>query len=231
MFWDNNTSPSLVHGISDCPWWPLFVLSECPTVLGDNVTVIDMHDVKLQMWKHVALEYLHFVTTDGFLFLRRQEVSCVDLDMLLECFLEAPMNIYHNMKHKREQAQKKMKKQQERMVEDESSEDEIEIVAIQVDRGSKHRHIKQEPDDAEPHFRQHPCLSLSIPSLSAGSSLSHPISLSDPPPVTSPSAVSCGWSTASVSTSMTSLPSTHESPSLSPDPCSPLASTPFPARS
>lgn len=55
---------------------------------------------------------------------------CADLAMLLDCFLELPIHIQQNMKHKHDQAQKKMKKWKLGVVEEKSGDDEVEIVAV-----------------------------------------------------------------------------------------------------
>jgi len=46
VYWDEHKSPGMVHGVSDCPQWPLFYLSNSPTVLTalrDNLKALDYH--------------------------------------------------------------------------------------------------------------------------------------------------------------------------------------------
>ncbi|KAJ7131371.1 hypothetical protein C8R44DRAFT_731601 [Mycena epipterygia] len=178
VFIDEGEKPPTVICVDDCPSWPSYVLDE-PTItwlgLGPQADGVDLYSPPLRMFIGITLQYVHTVSTDSVILLRRPGVGNVD-DIVTTFFPKTKLShLRYNLPNERAAVLSNYKK----ATNIEDSDSDIEIISDpEVEIVSSQRVIKQEAGASPP--RQRPCLvidtSVGVQSSAPSSSSSTPSS-------------------------------------------------------
>ncbi|KAF7366954.1 hypothetical protein MSAN_00954100 [Mycena sanguinolenta] len=194
VYWDEDAKPPLILGVTECPSWPEFRLSESTrtlSLLGTDLAAVEYYNVRFCLWTRIDLSYTHILTSDTYLLLRRIGVSGLDEERLIDRFvhLPGPQHIRYNLTAEREAVRHKLKARQTQ-----TTPDEVEIVKVNG--------IKIEPGTDCPRITRP---TLRIVTSSAGNAVTDPICLDDD---TTPSSTT----SSSPSSLFSTLPSLSSSP-------------------
>jgi hypothetical protein len=91
----------MITSLQDIPNWPEWSLADSPTIFASLAAVpaVEMLDIKLSYWIAISLSYIHTITPNTHVFLRRHTVkTCYDFDLLLSCFDDKSIHIRENIK-------------------------------------------------------------------------------------------------------------------------------------
>ncbi|KAJ7799896.1 hypothetical protein B0H14DRAFT_2616693 [Mycena olivaceomarginata] len=132
VYWDADGKSPLILGVTECPSWPEFRLSESTRtldLLGSNFTAVEFYNIRFCLWTRVDLAYTHILTSDTYLLLRRIGVSGLDEDRLIDHFvnLPGPQHIRYNVAAERAAVRTKIKARQTRAAD---NDDDVEIVKV-----------------------------------------------------------------------------------------------------
>ncbi|KAJ7865635.1 hypothetical protein B0H14DRAFT_3442888 [Mycena olivaceomarginata] len=132
VYWDADGKSPLILGVTECPSWPEFRLSESTRtldLLGSNFTAVEFYNIRFCLWTRVDLAYTHILTSDTYLLLRRIGVSGLDEDRLIDHFvnLPGPQHIRYNVAAERAAVRTKIKARQTRAAD---NGDDVEIVKV-----------------------------------------------------------------------------------------------------
>ncbi|KAJ7793458.1 hypothetical protein B0H14DRAFT_3159623 [Mycena olivaceomarginata] len=200
--WFQELQPPAAITVDHCPSWPDYVFDD-PTLarLGIDVVDIELYSPIHGTFIRISTKYVHTVSTDSVILLRRPGIRRPDQPQIIDVFLltSKPIHLRYNIGGERAMVRAAYKQQDKEpiMVDDDSD------VEVQVTSG-KHR-IKREAGASPPRQRPRLQIDTSIAGLSTASS-----------PALS--------STASLS----ALSSTPSSSSALPTPSTP-ATTPLPS--
>ncbi|KAJ7913589.1 hypothetical protein B0H13DRAFT_2004402 [Mycena leptocephala] len=132
VYWDADGKSPLILGVTECPSWPEFRLSESTRtldLLGSNFTAVEFYNIRFCLWTRVDLAYTHILTSDTYLLLRRIGVSGLDEDRLIDHFvnLPGPQHIRYNVAAERAAVRTKIKARQTRAAD---NDDDVEVVKV-----------------------------------------------------------------------------------------------------
>ncbi|KAJ7510672.1 hypothetical protein B0H11DRAFT_2269258 [Mycena galericulata] len=217
IYWDHEEKDALILGVTECASWPNFRLSQAPNVLallGCNLGAVEFYDVRYRLWVRVELDYIHVLTNNTYLFLRRVGVSGHDQQRLIDQFVNSPgpQHIRYNLPAEREAVRSKLKarKLKQRVLD---SDSEVEVIESST--------MKSEADDEVVVVVERPVLRIVT-----GGTIADPIRLDQhlaPSSSSSSSPSSSSFSYQSPSTAPTTPLS-----SLTPPPSAPEATTRWP---
>ncbi|KAJ7914500.1 hypothetical protein B0H13DRAFT_2002205 [Mycena leptocephala] len=132
VYWDADGKSPLILGVTECPSWPEFRLSESTrtlALLGSDFTAVEFYNIRFCLWTRVDLAYTHILTSDTYLLLRRIGVSGLDEDRPIDHFvnLPGPQHIRYNVAAERAAVRTKIKARQTRAAD---NDDDVEIVKV-----------------------------------------------------------------------------------------------------
>ncbi|KAJ7509551.1 hypothetical protein B0H11DRAFT_1900966 [Mycena galericulata] len=135
VYWDEDGKPPLILGVTECPSWPEFRLSESTRtldLLSSNLAAVEFYNIRFCLWTRVDLAYTHILTSDTYLLLRRIGVSGLDEDRLIDHFvhLPGPQHIRYNIAAERAAVRTKIKARQTQVTDDNSVDNDVEIVKV-----------------------------------------------------------------------------------------------------
>ena len=81
IFQDNK--PPAIHAVNDCPEWPTWILADALEIkqeLALGMEPLQFYDFGHSQWISCIHSYPHELKKDGYLFLRRPSVTCLDFD-------------------------------------------------------------------------------------------------------------------------------------------------------
>ncbi|KAJ7215453.1 hypothetical protein GGX14DRAFT_608397 [Mycena pura] len=192
-----------VFWIEDTPSWPEWSVSEATgafaKLLGD--AEVDHLHPKFKTWAAIRLTFVHAVTSECVIMLRKRDIECHELDATLRIFYPNDNNTIHirkNLRAERTDVQNlyKSRSKAKRVVQETDSDSDVQIIEVR-------KCIKREDDDELP-YRQQPrrridCIDIndtdddsstpalttsSLPSpLQSSSSLPSPLPLSSESPM------------------------------------------------
>ncbi|KAJ6463106.1 hypothetical protein DFH09DRAFT_1295913 [Mycena vulgaris] len=212
--------------IERCLHWPTWRVSEATgvfAVLLADVSVLDLYTPKYKTWITIGADFVHQVTTDCVIMLRKRGVRCIDEDKVIESFYPttAPPHLRYNLPAERTAVRKEHTRRKATSAtaaglghkSDDESDEEIEV----VHEVRKNKRALKEVEDAS--FlppRQRPRLSITTDVIVVDDD--------SPPPTTTSSVFSTASALASTSSAATTPAS---SPHPASAPLAPLA--PWPA--
>ncbi|KAJ7798500.1 hypothetical protein B0H14DRAFT_3492478 [Mycena olivaceomarginata] len=143
IYWDADAKSPKIFGVTECPSWPEFRLSESTDMLGllgTHLSAVEYYDVRFRLWTRVNLDYTHILTQNTYLLLRRVGVSGLDESKMIDHLvnLPGPQHIRYNLPAERNAVREKIKacRHKPRHVsDDEGSELEVSEVFIKSEQG------------------------------------------------------------------------------------------------
>lgn len=68
--------------VQDVAHWPTWTLANYAGLssLGENITDVDIYDTQNCFWMQVELHYIHIISSDCFIFMRRRGITCLGFD-------------------------------------------------------------------------------------------------------------------------------------------------------
>ncbi|KAJ7652476.1 hypothetical protein DFH06DRAFT_1331103 [Mycena polygramma] len=222
VFWNDDDKDPLILGVTECPSWPNFRLSEAPktlALLGTDFLAIQYYDVPFRLWKRVDLDYPHILTPNTYLLMRRIGVSGRDQQRLVDQFVNSPgpQHIRYHLPAERDAVRVKLKARRKDPIPDDDSEVEV----VETDTAAKKGGDGDDDDDADIVVLERPLLRITTTGT-----ITHPIHLDHHP---SPSSSSSSHRSESFSRCAT--PSTAPTTPLlssAPPPSFPDASNKWP---
>src|SRR6201996_4930570 len=145
-----------VFWIEDTPSWPEWRVSEATgafaKLLG-NAEVDHLHP-KFKTWAAIKLTFVHAVTSECVIMLRKRDIECHELNATLRIYYPNDNNTIHirkNLRAERTDVRNLYKSQSKakRVVQETDSDSDVQIVEVR-------KRIKREDDDELP-YRQQPC--------------------------------------------------------------------------
>ncbi|KAJ7895832.1 hypothetical protein B0H13DRAFT_1885355 [Mycena leptocephala] len=175
---DKNDVDPAVLSIDSCPTWPSYVLdSGVLAKLGDDIAELDWFSPALGMWIGIGARYVHTVSTNCVVLLKRHGVRGCNEDMAIGRFFpqSQPAHLRYNLSGERAAVRKQYKSTTATPILVESDSD-VEVVSEpEVQAVSRKRLIKIEQGASPP--RQRPKLSINTslgPPSSSASTVSPP---------------------------------------------------------
>lgn len=134
MFWDNDVDPANLQIIEECPDWPQWNLSHFSglDLLGSSLTSVQLFSPVYHVWMSVPLDFMHSLTTNCAILLRRPGVSGIDEQRLIDLFVPVSHRLFRsNMPHERSTIRQALKdvKQKGKLREDSDSDTELAPIA------------------------------------------------------------------------------------------------------
>ncbi|KAJ7314804.1 hypothetical protein DFH08DRAFT_972542 [Mycena albidolilacea] len=137
IYWD------AIFGVTECPSWPEFQLSESTDtleLLSTHLSAVEYYDVRFRLWTRVNIDYTHILTENTYLLLRRVGVSGLDESKMIDHLvnLPGPQHIRYNLPAEREAVREKIKARHHKsrhVSDDEGSELEVSEVFIKSEPG------------------------------------------------------------------------------------------------
>lgn len=209
VFWDQDGQPGDILCVHNCPQWLIFRLGErldVLAVLGNNIDAVDYYDLKHLVWIKTDLLHPYMLSADTYVFLRRRDVTCIDLDDLVRRFSKPVAHLRVDMREEQRLAKQKLQK---KMLDVQAEGSDSEIEFVEGDFGAIKRRRGKQGCDLE-HPLKYQCLvrtpspdspaclhpSLPPPARLDGSALS-PIIITEGPAVASPTSITepalCPW--------------------------------------
>ncbi|KAJ7796097.1 hypothetical protein B0H14DRAFT_2620228 [Mycena olivaceomarginata] len=132
-----------IFGVTECPSWPEFRLSESTDTLGllsTHLSAVEYYDVRFRLWTRVNIDYTHILTQNTYLLLRRVGVSGLDESKMIDHLvnLPGPQHIRYNLPAERDTVCEKIKARRHKprhVSDDEGSELEVSEVFIKSEPG------------------------------------------------------------------------------------------------
>ncbi|KAJ6462257.1 hypothetical protein C8R47DRAFT_1327225 [Mycena vitilis] len=231
VYWDCDGKDPLILGVTECPSWPNFRLSEAPKTLalmGTDFLAVQYYEVPFRIWKRVDLNYPHILTPNTYLLMRRIGVSGRDQQRLVDQFVNSPgpQHIRYHLPAERDAVRVKLKARRKDPIPDDDSDVEVveETAAKKggTDAGAKKGGAVNDDDDADVVVLERPLLRITTTGT-----VKHPVRLDQHP---SPSSSSSSRRSTS-SFSRCATPSTAPTTPLlssAPPPSLPDASNKWP---
>ena len=129
--------PPVIHAINDCLDWPTWCLSDAPDVkdlLALGAEPLQFYDFAHSQWISCIHSYPHDLKKDGYLFLRRPSVTCLDFDTHAGHATDKTPHLFLNMSGERSAIKKRLQCRKAKptlsFIEqgDEDSDNEVEFV-------------------------------------------------------------------------------------------------------
>ncbi|KAJ6466395.1 hypothetical protein C8R45DRAFT_1106635 [Mycena sanguinolenta] len=158
VFWNEENMPHRVMCIEDVPSWPRWRASEATGILAallGNNTKIDLFFQKYKSWVGIELEYVHLVSQDCIVMLRRRDVECYDFVATVRKFFPDSINILHNLPGERT-ALRRLYKRSGTTADKDKEDSDVEIVE------ELHQKRIKDEEDEEPARRQRPRLHINV---------------------------------------------------------------------
>lgn len=179
VFWGENDKPPMIHAINDCPEWPTWVLADALDIKQElrlGAEALQFYDFGHSQWISCIHSYPHELKKDGYLFLRRPTVSCLDFDTHATHAKGKMQHLFLNMPGERSVIKKHLQHRKANPpfaldLEDEE-EDEVEFVECSV---RKRRRPESPIDITSPQTQRRRLRSASPKGLSTTTSLSSPV--------------------------------------------------------
>ncbi|KDR69914.1 hypothetical protein GALMADRAFT_214722 [Galerina marginata CBS 339.88] len=164
VYWDNSIDSANLQIVAECPNWPQWSLDKFSGLpfLGSNIKEIQLYSTEYRVWMMIPMSYVHPLTTNCAIMLRRQGVAGVDEQKHIDLFFPAlPRRFRTNQtqEHSVIRSQLKARKAKARPPPSDSDSD-VEVVDTLSPPPPKCPRIKEElvtPARLRPH------LNVSIP--------------------------------------------------------------------
>ncbi|KAJ7875982.1 hypothetical protein B0H13DRAFT_2279654 [Mycena leptocephala] len=203
--------PPLILGVTKCPSWPEFRLSDSMRtldLLGSDLAAVEFYNIRFCLWTCVDIAYTHILTSDTYLLLCCIGVSGLDEDRLIDHFvnLPGPQHIRYNVAAEWAAVCNKIKARKTQGTDN----DDIEVVKV---NGIKIEPIDKSPIadadvvevmDRPPPRTKRPSLSVVIGG--AGAAAANPICLDNDTPSSTTSSASAPFSVFPSSSPSTTPP-------------------------
>lgn len=83
VFWGKDDQPPMIHAVNDCPEWPMWSLADAFDIQRElllGAEPLQFYDFVHSQWISCTNSYPHELKKDGYLFLRRPSVTCLNFD-------------------------------------------------------------------------------------------------------------------------------------------------------
>ncbi|KAJ7513194.1 hypothetical protein B0H11DRAFT_2213719 [Mycena galericulata] len=191
VYIDETDKAPVVRIIDDCPLWPSYVLGDnILSQLGSDIIALDWLSPSLGfLWVGISTTYVHTVSRDSVVVLRRRGISVADEKGLITTFYPTakPLHLRYNATGERAALRKEYKTKGAVVIED--SDSEVQVLSdseVEIVLEPRKRSIKQEPGGSPPRQRPRLVIDTSVPRAEGSSSSSIPPSSSSVPPSTTP---------------------------------------------
>lgn len=173
----------MIHAVNDCPDWPTWCLSDAPDIkqlLAIEAEPLQFYDFGHSQWISCIHSYPHDLKKDGYLFLRRPSVSCIDFDTHAMHAKDKMQHLFLNMPGERSAIKKRLQHRKAKPLlsltelKDEHSDSEVEIIEPVV----RKRQRCESPTDNTSSQPHHCRLQSASSEISEDLATTSPISLS-----------------------------------------------------
>ncbi|KAJ7707381.1 hypothetical protein B0H17DRAFT_1125197 [Mycena rosella] len=190
VFWSMDDKPHTVSFVEDCPSWPTWRVSEATGNLAYLVaddTNFELFSDNFKAWIGISADFVHHISTDSIILLRRCGVVCLDEDKTIKMFLRkvSPAHLRYDLPAQRAAVRNEYKHQRSNT----SSSKEVIICDSSSDEDNGGARTRTKASKRVIHINDNTVL-RSLSPLSSTPSLPSSLRASPPLEVSSPVAVS-----------------------------------------
>ncbi|KAF7356124.1 hypothetical protein MVEN_00943000 [Mycena venus] len=144
VYFDEDQQPAKARVVDECPKWPTYTFDPATLAkMGKDIFELELYSSAHGVWIGIDINYVHLVSTDCVILLRRTGIHGLDEDKTISTFMNKsnPPHIRYNLHGERATVRADYKKKVEIVISDSDSDADSDV---QVIRTTLKRPIKQE---------------------------------------------------------------------------------------